>query len=435
MNTLKIQSISVLLIYSIFSFFVTSVVAFVLSYILIANMEEKIINAHSDYYQSFVEAIPHNYSEILSEFHLIEADDSHEEEDHHEAGDHEGEDVWEHFETDLLQTPSVKQFRIFDHDLKELWRFSSVKSEYFQVMETMVHSVDRHTISFHVMETDPVYVIHYYFPIVFDGKSIGVVEITDADSNLKALLDSSIELIVRTLILGGLVLYLSLFALFYRAYRNQKLTLSRLDKSQSLTIHTMSLLAELRDNNTGSHIIRTSRYCKAIAEALRRDSEYSKYISYRYIEDMERSAPLHDIGKVGIPDNILNKRGKLTVEEFDIVKKHPQYGADVLQNAVKSLDFQSFFEIGYQIVLHHHENWDGSGYPAGLKGEDIPLSARIMALADVYDALRTKRPYKEPFSHEKALEIIKSESGRKFDPRLVIVFLSLSSELQSISEI
>lgn len=430
MDTLRIQSNSVLLFYSIFSFFVTSVVAVVLSFVLVRNMEEGIINAHSDFYKSFVEAIPGNYSEILSEFHI----DADQKDRHDEEGDHSGYGIWDHFETDLLQTPSVKQFRVFDHDLHEKWSYSSYDANAADNMSSMARSVDSHAAGFHIMERDPVYTIHYYFPIVYEGESIGLVEITDADGNLKELLDSTRITIIRIITIGGLVLYASLFALFFRSYRNQKLTLTRLDKSQSLTIHTMSLLAELRDNNTGSHIIRTSRYCREIAIALRKDKAYSRYVSLRYIEDMERSAPLHDIGKVGIPDSILNKAGRLTDEEFEEVKKHPRYGADVLQEAVKSLDFQSFFEIGYQIVLHHHENWDGSGYPSGLKGDEIPLSARIMALADVYDALRTERPYKEPFTHDNAMAIILEESGSKFDPRLVKVFQDLSEEMKSISE-
>ena len=136
---------------------------------------------------------------------------------------------------------------------------------------------------------------------------------------------------------------------------------------------------------------------------------------------------------MGIPDNILLKPGKLTDDEYEIMKQHTLLGARVLIEEEKELEFNSFLKIGIQIARYHHENWDGTGYPDKLKGDEIPLSARIMALVDVYDALRSKRPYKEPFSHEKAVEIIKEDSGRKFDPNIVDVFLELEKEFRLIS--
>lgn len=420
-----------MLFYSFFTAIVTIVIAAFLSFILIGSMEENIINAHSDFYKSFVEAIPFNYSEILSELG-IQKDSDHESDDH---GEEEHVDVWDHFKTDLLQTPSIMQFRIFDKGLNEKWSYvSGEREDPLPLYPSMAKMASMEEVSFHIMMRKPFYVIHYYFPIIYEGESIGLIEISDADAGMKDLLVSSRVMIINTIALGGVSLYLILFALFFQSYRKQKRAIDRLDKSQSLTIHTMSLLAELRDANTGSHIIRTSRYCKAIAVALGKEKKYGKYINRHYIEDMERSAPLHDIGKVGIPDRILNKPGKLSDEEFLMVQKHPEFGAEVLETAVKSLDFQSYFEIGYQIVLHHHENWDGSGYPNGLEGESIPLSARIMAIADVYDALRTERPYKEAFPHEKAIKIISEDSGKKFDPRLVELFIGISEEIRMISE-
>lgn len=422
MNTLRSQSVRILFSYSIISFMVTLIVAFILSLVLIRNMEEKLINSHADFFRSFIQAIPHNYSEILKDFDIHSKEENH----HHE------EDVWEHFKTDLLQTPSIIQFRIYDVHLNMKWTY--FKEENVEEGQPILNSQNLQSEAFFIAAREPEYIIHYYFPITHEGKELGLVEIVDIDDGLKELLDSTRIIIIRTIVLGGISLYTLLFGLFYRSFRNQKAISTRLDKSQSLTIHTMSLLAELRDDNTGKHIVRTSLYCRVIATALHKDKTYSKYISQKYIEDMERSAPLHDIGKVGIPDSILNKPGKLTDQEFEIVKKHPQLGADVLENAVNSLDFQSFFEIGYQIVLHHHENWDGTGYPSGLKGSAIPLSARIMTLADVYDALRTERPYKDAFTHEKAMKIIIGDAGKKFDPHLVEVLEGISGEFENISK-
>lgn len=236
---------------------------------------------------------------------------------------------------------------------------------------------------------------------------------------------------IYSLLSIGLVPLLALvFLLIFMRLRS---TIIHQNKSQDMTIHSMSMLAELKDQETGAHIIRTKKYCRLLAEELSQLPEYKRYLTSGYIEDLERSAPLHDIGKVGIPDSILLKPGKLTAEEFEVIKTHTLMGAQVLKNAMSQIQFTSYFTIGIQLVRHHHEKWDGSGYPDGLAGGTIPLSARIMAIADVYDALRTKRPYKGPFSHEKAVRIIENGSGNHFQPDLVRAFLRREKEFQSIS--
>jgi len=207
------------------------------------------------------------------------------------------------------------------------------------------------------------------------------------------------------------------------------------NKNQDITIHSMSMLAELKDNETGAHIIRTKQYCRILAEELSKHPLYKNYLTKMYIEDLERSAPLHDIGKVGIPDHILLKPGKLTDDEFDVIKTHTVMGAQVLKDAISKINYSSYFTIGIQLVLHHHEKWDGSGYPDKLEGENIPLSARIMAIADVYDALRSTRPYKKGFSHEKAVEIILEGSGSHFEPDLVDVFKEQQNKFEEIATI
>ncbi len=210
-------------------------------------------------------------------------------------------------------------------------------------------------------------------------------------------------------------------------------TIVQQNRSHDMTILSMSMLAELKDHETGHHIERTRKYCGILVDELRKDRAYSSYLSPGYLRDLERSAPLHDIGKVGIPDQILLKPGKLTEEEFEVIKTHTTLGCRVLEQAWDEIGGASFYTIGIQLVQYHHEKWDGSGYPDGLKGEAIPLSARIMALADVYDALRTVRPYKKAFSHEKTLEIIKSGAGTHFQPELVAIFLKREAEFERVS--
>jgi putative two-component system response regulator len=194
-------------------------------------------------------------------------------------------------------------------------------------------------------------------------------------------------------------------------------------KVQDVTILSMASLAETRDNETGMHIRRTQNYVKVMAEELQRQSPYARQLDADSIELLYKSAPLHDIGKVGIADGILLKPGKLTQEEFETMKQHTVLGARIIMSAENSLGApSSFLRFAREIARSHHENWDGTGYPDALKGEEIPLSARLMAIADVYDALISKRCYKPAMSHEEAAAMILAESGRKFDPVLAEVF-------------
>lgn len=204
-------------------------------------------------------------------------------------------------------------------------------------------------------------------------------------------------------------------------------------QTEDVTILVLAYQAELRDGETGGHINRSSEYVSLIARQLNTDSCYAAYLTEEYIRDLVKSAPLHDIGKVGVPDLILQKKGPFTPQEFEIMKQHCRYGADIICKAREKLTFRSFLELAAQLTLCHHEKWDGSGYPSGLAGETIPLSARIMALADVYDALRTERCYKEAFSHEKACRIILEERGRHFDPEIVDAFFAVEKEFEQIS--
>ncbi|WP_367567558.1 HD-GYP domain-containing protein [Lacrimispora sp.] len=202
--------------------------------------------------------------------------------------------------------------------------------------------------------------------------------------------------------------------------------------SQMATIHALVKLSESRDDETGEHIVRTSSYCRFMAERLWEMGVHEEEIDSGFIESIAQASPLHDIGKVGIPDAILLKPGKLTPEEFEIMKTHTTIGYQTLSSIDKKDSSSAFIKVGMEITLCHHEKWDGSGYPRGLKGEEIPISARIMALSDVYDALRSKRVYKEGYSHEKSIEIISQGRGSHFDPLLVDVFLKNNCDFRDI---
>lgn len=203
---------------------------------------------------------------------------------------------------------------------------------------------------------------------------------------------------------------------------------------QDVTIMMMAALAETRDHETGNHLRRTQNYVRALAVELRNHPRYRAELDDETVELLYKSAPLHDIGKVGISDHILLKPGPLTPDEFEIMKTHTVMGRDAIASAERLLDGPSnFLRLAREIAHSHQEKWDGSGYPEGYKGEQIPLSARLMAVADVYDALISRRVYKPPFPHEQALAMIKEGSGRHFDPDVVNAFLQIADQFQQIA--
>ncbi|OQS28798.1 HD-GYP domain-containing protein [Chromobacterium violaceum] len=205
---------------------------------------------------------------------------------------------------------------------------------------------------------------------------------------------------------------------------------------QDVTIMALASLAETRDHETGNHLRRTQNYVRALALELRNHPNYRPQLSDETVQLLYKSAPLHDIGKVGIPDHILLKPGPLTPEEFEVMKTHTVLGRDTIASAERMLDApSSFLRLAREIAYCHQEKWDGSGYPQGLAGEAIPLSARLMAVADVYDALISRRVYKPPFSHEKAVGIIRDDSGRHFDPAVVKAFLQVAEQFREIARL
>jgi response regulator RpfG family c-di-GMP phosphodiesterase/Tfp pilus assembly protein PilF len=206
----------------------------------------------------------------------------------------------------------------------------------------------------------------------------------------------------------------------------------KLDRAQDFTLSSLAALAETRDSSTGFHIDRTRHYVLHLALELKNNSPYSNQLSEEDITLLYKCAPLHDIGKVGVPDHILKKPGKLSVEEFEIMKEHTRIGGSILSRADEAVGQDHFIHMSRKIVLFHHERWDGAGYPEGLAGEIIPLAGRIMAIADVYDALRSERPYKPALSHQEALVYIRANRGRHFDPVITDIFLANEAYMNRI---
>lgn len=205
-------------------------------------------------------------------------------------------------------------------------------------------------------------------------------------------------------------------------------------KANEIMLVAMASIAETRDNETGNHILRTQSYVRSLAEHLSTQPDFADQLDATSIETLFLAAPLHDIGKVGIPDRILMKPGRLTAEEFEIMKTHTTIGHEAIEKAQQRVGIHiPVLEVAKEIALYHQEKWDGSGYPEGLSGEAIPLSARLMALADVYDALITRRVYKEAMSHAQAVQIILEGRGKHFDPVLVDAFQAIEREFYAIS--
>jgi CHASE2 domain-containing sensor protein len=223
---------------------------------------------------------------------------------------------------------------------------------------------------------------------------------------------------------------------FFRFWQEEQRVKERtreLAMVQEATIESMSSLTETRDPGTGEHIRRTRNYIRLLAEYLKNQPRFSPFLDDETIDLLCKSAPLHDIGKVGVSDRILLKPGRLTDQEFEEMKQHTVYGRDTILAAERKLGNTSFLHVAREIAYTHHERWDGSGYPEGLKGEQIPVPGRLMALADSYDALTSKRVYKSRIPHEKAVEIIIEEKGSHFDPEVVDAFLEIQENFRQIA--
>ena len=208
----------------------------------------------------------------------------------------------------------------------------------------------------------------------------------------------------------------------------------KLKKARVETVLGMATLSEYRDLDTGLHLQRVSQLCRILADALRRTPPLDSYITDEYVEDLVLSSVLHDIGKVGVSDAILLKPARLTEEEFQSVQAHTLLGGNALESVEKRMDGRSFFTLGKQIAYSHHERWDGKGYPSGLSGDAIPLSARIVAVADTYDAITTDRVYRAALPHDEAMRRIIEASGTQFDPRVVDALSACQSTVMLLTD-
>ncbi|MBR2186207.1 MAG: HD domain-containing protein, partial [Lachnospiraceae bacterium] len=203
-------------------------------------------------------------------------------------------------------------------------------------------------------------------------------------------------------------------------------------KKKDCIIITMEDMVESRDSYKVDHVQKTAAYVRIIVEGLKKKGYYAEKITPKFMSDVVRSAPLHDVGKINIPDKVLNKPGKLTDEEYEIMKTHTTAGRRIIENAVSTTEGDNYLKEARNMAAFHHERWDGKGYPEGIHGQVIPLSARIMAVADVFDALTSARVYKPAFSIEKALEILNEGKGTQFDPKCVEVFMEALPEVRVI---
>lgn len=227
---------------------------------------------------------------------------------------------------------------------------------------------------------------------------------------------------------------LELYA-YRRSIRNVKLEQSRrIDHIRQQIIQAFATIIEGRDSSTGMHIKRTAAYVDIVVKGLRERNFYVSELSDEKWSAIVSAAPLHDLGKIAVTDSILCKPGKLTKEEFDIIKTHAKVGGEMIRETLSDIENGLVFSTAVEMAMYHHEKWNGTGYPFGLKEYEIPLSARIMAIADVFDALVSKRCYKEAFSYDEAFDILRKESGTHFDPKIFEVFEQLRDEIVAVSE-
>ncbi len=220
---------------------------------------------------------------------------------------------------------------------------------------------------------------------------------------------------------------------YWREERRGKKKAQELAMVQAVTLETIATVIEKRHTETGGHVKRTQHYVRQLAQYLQKNKKYRSLLDDETIELLFRSSPLHDVGKVGVPDSVLKNPGKLNGTEFEVMKNHTVYGKQIFDAAEAKLGHNSFLSIARTIAYTHHEKWDGTGYPQGLRGETIPLYGRIMAIADIYDALTSKRIYKEAMSHDDAVAYMREKSGQELDPVIVNAFLKIQNEFKQIA--
>ncbi|MDR1735239.1 MAG: response regulator [Oscillospiraceae bacterium] len=276
-------------------------------------------------------------------------------------------------------------------------------------------------------------------PVIFltgsarDNIEVEVLELGAADYILKPIKPK--VLVTRIRIQLELAGYRKrLEALVAEKTESLRIAFDNLKAREEITLNMLARVTDMRDHETGAHISRTTELVKILVNDLLANPKEQYELTVEEADNIIKSAKLHDIGKIAIPDHVLLKPGKLDAEEYEIIKKHATYGAYILNELISEMGADLFLSTARDIALGHQEKWNGKGYPQGLSGFEIPLSARIVAVADVYDALISTRPYKEPFSHQKAVQIIQGDSGSHFDPYLVVVFTRHEKEFDRIAQ-
>lgn len=414
--------------FTVITFVVTLLISLVLARSLSEHVTENLIQTHIRVFPDTVRGNLAHHDETLSWF-LTEPDGT---------LPHSVED----FFAGLLEIKGIFRIKVWNasgtilwSDLKELIGRNYADNELFRkaIAGEVAYSKKAAAKQENASEQGKSVVLEIYTPVYHANQVIGVVELYESDLAL----EQELSLVRRTVwsrTLGsGALLYLLLLALFLQGHKRERRTTRQLIETQDVTIYALAYQAEIHDIETGNHLERTTRYVRILAEQLSQGGRDRKVLTREYLKDLVKSAPLHDIGKVGVPDYILHKPGALTPEEFDAMKEHCAYGTSIIQRAEAKLSFASFLKIAIEITQYHHEKWDGTGYPTGLQGEDIPLSARIMAVADVYDALRSMRYYKKPIPHDECMAIILKDREVAFDPVVVDALVARQEEFLSIS--
>lgn len=428
MYTKKIK-LNILAQYSIMMFIVIAIIVYIITIRLTGKATTNLIESHINIYPDTIKIIATRHTDLIDMFQNEEPDFN--------------SDTTPQFVFDFLEFEHIFKVKIWSNNSRVLWsNDSTIIGEYFPTNDLLkiatkgdvAYSIEDSSYDDNSSYSGEEIYLEIYTPVEIDGKVIGVIELYESYDSIKSSVSDIYYSIVLIITLAGITLYLLLFSIFYKAYSRLRTSNHQLEKTKEVTLFALANLAEQRDNETGTHLIRTSKYIEILAKELKKRKEYKKYLTKRYIEDLVKSAPLHDIGKVGIKDSVLLKKGKLTYEEFEEMKKHCEIGWKTIESAEERLDFTSFLTIAKQITHYHHEWWNGTGYPEGLKENDIPLSARLMSLADVYDALRSVRPYKKAFTHEHAKSIIIDHKGTHFDPDIVDAFLKSELSFESIYE-
>ncbi len=275
-------------------------------------------------------------------------------------------------------------------------------------------------------------------PVVAKVPIILITSTTDPDTESRVLSSGGVDFVGNRfspeIILNRVKIHVELYG--YRCELEDRVReeTHKVIELQDAIMLVLSDLVECRDSMTSGHAIRTRDYVDCLIKQLLADGRYADQLPPSVVRDTVRAAPLHDIGKVGIPDAILNKPGRLTENEFKAMKRHTIFGASAILHAMKTLQDNTFLRVLRDMAFSHHEHWDGSGYPLGLAGESIPLCGRIMAIPDVYDALISERPYKPSISHEEAVEIITQGIGTHFDPVVGEAFIACEKDFRNISE-